>query len=127
MMRPIGMMDELKLRLPSRPMHIAAFSLLRDRRFSAHDYLLLDLLAAHLARARERATRRELTRADVDLTDREWEVLVWVARGKTNADIARLLHVAPSTIRKHLEHVFEKLGVHTRTAAVARAFVPTRD
>jgi DNA-binding CsgD family transcriptional regulator len=54
------------------------------------------------------------------LTAREREVLGWVARGKTNVEIARLLWLAPSTVRKHLENVYSKLGVNTRTAAVAR-------
>ncbi|HET9324675.1 MAG TPA: LuxR C-terminal-related transcriptional regulator [Gaiellaceae bacterium] len=54
------------------------------------------------------------------LTGREQEVLAWVARGKTNCEIAELLWVAPSTVRKHLENVYGKLGVNTRTAAVAR-------
>jgi DNA-binding CsgD family transcriptional regulator len=56
----------------------------------------------------------------VRLTAREREVLAWVARGKTNAEIARQLWLAPSTVRKHLENVYAKLGVTTRTAAVAR-------
>ena len=54
------------------------------------------------------------------LTVREREVLSWVARGKTNAEVAALLWLAPSTVRKHLENVYAKLGVSTRTAAVAR-------
>ena len=57
---------------------------------------------------------------EVLLTARERDVLSWVARGKTNAEIAQLLCLAPSTVRKHLEHVYAKLGVNTRTAAVAR-------
>jgi DNA-binding CsgD family transcriptional regulator len=57
---------------------------------------------------------------EVDLTPREREVLSWVARGKTNPEIAELLWLAPSTVRKHLENVYGKLGVSTRTAAVAR-------
>jgi DNA-binding CsgD family transcriptional regulator len=56
------------------------------------------------------------------LTDREAEILGWVARGLTNQEIAALLLVSPHTVRTHLEHAFKKLGVHTRTAAVARAF-----
>jgi DNA-binding CsgD family transcriptional regulator len=56
---------------------------------------------------------------EVRLTRREREVLGWVARGKTNAEIAQLLWLAPSTVRKHLENVYAKLGVSTRTAAVA--------
>jgi DNA-binding CsgD family transcriptional regulator len=58
--------------------------------------------------------------AEVTLTAREREVLAWVSRGKTNAEVAELLWLAPSTVRKHLENVYAKLGVNTRTAAVAR-------
>jgi DNA-binding CsgD family transcriptional regulator len=57
---------------------------------------------------------------DTLLTAREREVMAWVARGKTNAEIARLLWLSPGTVRKHLENVYAKLGVSTRTAAVAR-------
>lgn len=59
-------------------------------------------------------------REEVRLTRREREVLSWVARGKTNAQVAELLWLSPSTVRKHLENVYPKLGVNTRTAAVAR-------
>ena len=45
-----------------------------------------------------------------------------VAAGKTNAEIARLLRISPGTVRKHLENTYGKLGVHTRTAAVAALF-----
>jgi DNA-binding CsgD family transcriptional regulator len=62
----------------------------------------------------------EARQTEVPLTAREREVLAWVARGKTNAEIARVLWLAPSTVRKHLENVYAKLGVSTRTAAVAR-------
>lgn len=55
------------------------------------------------------------------LTPRESEVLSWLAKGKTNRDIADILGMSPRTVNKHLEHVFEKLGVETRTAAVAIA------
>jgi DNA-binding CsgD family transcriptional regulator len=51
------------------------------------------------------------------LTAREREILAWVARGKTNPEIARALWISPATVRKHLANVYEKLGVHTRTAA----------
>jgi DNA-binding CsgD family transcriptional regulator len=54
------------------------------------------------------------------LTAREREILGWVARGKTNPEIARVLWISPGTVRKHLENVYDKLGVHTRTAAAAR-------
>lgn len=52
------------------------------------------------------------------LTSREREILGWVARGKTNLEIAEILWLSPSTVRKHLENIYEKLGVHNRVAAV---------
>ena len=55
------------------------------------------------------------------LTPREAEVLAWLAKGKTNRDIADILGMSPRTVNKHLEHIFEKLGVETRTAAAAVA------
>lgn len=54
------------------------------------------------------------------LTRREMDVLEWVARGKTNRDVAEILGMSPRTVNKHLEHIYEKLGVETRTAAVAQ-------
>jgi DNA-binding CsgD family transcriptional regulator len=60
------------------------------------------------------------------LTPREREILELVAQGKSNADIAAALWVTPSTVRKHLEHIYEKLDVHSRTAALARVFPATR-
>ena len=54
------------------------------------------------------------------LTPREREVVVLAAEGLTNAEIARQLWISPGTVRRHLENVFAKLEVHTRTAAIAR-------
>jgi DNA-binding response OmpR family regulator/DNA-binding CsgD family transcriptional regulator len=59
--------------------------------------------------------------SDAALTPREAEVLSWLAKGKTNRDIADILGMSPRTVNKHLEHIFEKLGVETRTAAAALA------
>lgn len=59
--------------------------------------------------------------ANAALTPRETEVLSWLAKGKTNRDIAQILGMSPRTVNKHLEHVFEKLGVETRAAAAALA------
>jgi DNA-binding NarL/FixJ family response regulator len=53
------------------------------------------------------------------LTHRESEVLSWLAKGKTNRDIAEILGMSPRTVNKHLEHIFDKLGVETRSAAAA--------
>lgn len=53
------------------------------------------------------------------LTSREAEVLYWVTLGKTNREIGEILDISPRTVNKHLEHMFEKLGVETRTAAAS--------
>ncbi|MBL0354615.1 MAG: response regulator transcription factor [Dechloromonas sp.] len=55
------------------------------------------------------------------LTQREAEVLYWVVQGKTSNDIGDILGNSPRTVNKHLEHVFEKLGVETRTSAANMA------
>jgi CheY-like chemotaxis protein/DNA-binding CsgD family transcriptional regulator len=55
------------------------------------------------------------------LTAREAEVLYWVVKGKVNRDIGDILGASPATIKKHLERVYAKLGVETRTAAAGRA------
>jgi DNA-binding NarL/FixJ family response regulator len=60
------------------------------------------------------------------LTLREAEVLYWVVKGKTNRDIADILGMSAATVKKHLEHVFEKLGVETRTAAAGVAISKVR-
>lgn len=59
--------------------------------------------------------------AQAALTPRETEVLSWLAKGKTNRDIGDILGMSPRTVNKHLEHIFEKLGVETRAAAAALA------
>jgi len=57
----------------------------------------------------------------LELTPREAEALHWLAEGKTNKDIGAILRASPRTMGKHLERVFSKLGVETRTAAAGRA------
>lgn len=57
----------------------------------------------------------------VSLSAREIEVLALVAEGASNADIAARLHITDATVKSHLVHVFDKLGVGSRTAAVSRA------
>ena len=54
------------------------------------------------------------------LTAREHEVLRWLSAGKTDRDIADILEISPRTVHKHLQRIYEKLGVETRTAAVMR-------
>jgi DNA-binding CsgD family transcriptional regulator len=55
------------------------------------------------------------------LTPRECEVLAWVAHGKRDAEIARVLGIARKTVSKHLEHLLTKLHAETRTGAVSAA------
>jgi DNA-binding NarL/FixJ family response regulator len=55
------------------------------------------------------------------LTSREAEVLLWVAQGKSNGDVAIILGMAEKTVKKHMGNVFEKLGVEGRNAATVRA------
>lgn len=90
---------------------------------------LVARLQAHLRVARELNAVMRARGEDAEpdaallpnpLTQREMDVLEWVARGKTNRDVADILGISPRTVNKHLEHIYEKLGVETRTAAVAR-------
>lgn len=74
-----------------------------------------------LLRLREAGEAPTSRLATASLTPRETEVLSWIAKGKTNRDVAEILGMSPRTVNKHLEHVFEKLGVETRAAAAALA------
>jgi DNA-binding CsgD family transcriptional regulator len=55
------------------------------------------------------------------LTKREAEVLFWVAKDKSNKEIAVILNCSDRTVKKHLEHIYEKLGVQTRAGAIVQA------
>ncbi|MBI3801746.1 MAG: helix-turn-helix transcriptional regulator [Deltaproteobacteria bacterium] len=59
--------------------------------------------------------------APLGLTSRETEVLFWVMQGKTNLEIATILEARSRTVQKHLERIYRKLGVETRTAAARQA------
>jgi len=60
-------------------------------------------------------------RRKLALTQREAEVLLWIARGKSNRDIGAILDLSPRTVNKHLEQIYNKLGVENRTSAAALA------
>ncbi len=62
-----------------------------------------------------------MLREKLDLTERESEVLYWIANGKTNREAAEILTMSPRTVNKHLEQIFPKLGVENRTAAAGVA------
>jgi DNA-binding CsgD family transcriptional regulator len=105
--------------------------------FSARDRDLAEVVRPHLAslyrlgvsseRTRQLPADAPFDRAAAPLTPREREVLDWVAAGKTNRDIAAILGASARTVEKHLERIYEKLGVETRTAAVVRAGIVRRD
>jgi DNA-binding CsgD family transcriptional regulator len=112
---------ELDLRLSAHRGYTKTFLLHSSRRdFSERDRLALELLRPYLERIEETFAGRRRVTPDVGLTRREREILSWVERGKTNVEIAQILWISPGTVRKHLENAYEKLGVSTRTAAVAR-------
>ena len=73
------------------------------------------------ARAVEAVCGSEVERAPNTLTPREVEVLISVARGMTNKEVAAALEISPRTVQHHLEHIYEKLGVSTRAAAALYA------
>lgn len=74
-----------------------------------------------LLREESDAAQIEALMQSFSLTQRESEVLYWAIKGKTNRDIGDILGTSPRTVNKHMEHVFAKLGVETRTAAAALA------
>jgi DNA-binding CsgD family transcriptional regulator len=121
--RPVGVEYELEVALPSRIEHTKTFLFDDARRdFGERERALLNLLQPHLVQLDRNAAlrRRAAVASEVEgLTPRESEVLRLVGEGMRNAEIAEALWVSPATVRKHLENIYEKLGVHTRTAAVA--------
>jgi DNA-binding CsgD family transcriptional regulator len=120
-MKPSGIEHELKLWLPAPRGHARWFEFERGSgpNFTERDRSLLSLLRLPLARVRTRWERPVRVHG---LTGRERDVLALVAEGFTNREIARRLFISPATVRTHLEHIYEKLGVQTRTAAVRAAF-----
>lgn len=124
-LRPLEIEHELRVWLTAPPgtTRFFAFARHRGRRdFGERDRALLELLRPFLVATRDRHRPAECANRVSVLTEREAEILRWVARGKTNQEIAALLVVSPHTVRTHLEHIFDKLGVHSRAAAIASAF-----
>jgi len=102
----------------------------------ADDYLTKPVANADLVRAIEARLRRSQQQATrefkpnfsstepllkLGLTARATETLLWLAQGKTNPDIATILGITESTVKKHVQEIFERLGVETRGAAAVRA------
>jgi DNA-binding NarL/FixJ family response regulator len=102
----------------------------------ADDYLTKPVANADLVRAIEARLKRseqqmrrefkpDFSSAEplvkLGLTPRATETLLWLAQGKTNSDIATILGITESTVKKHVQEIFEKLGIETRGAATVRA------
>lgn len=69
----------------------------------------------------DQADECDLLKQRFAVTKREAEVLLWVAKGKTNREIAQILELSPRTVNKHLEQLFKKIGVENRTTAATLA------
>ncbi len=117
-LQPFGLVDGLWLGFRNGRSHVAQVSLGRRRtRYDARDLAMLRLISPSVQRLlRERPTPQ----LPAALTVQERRVLMRVAAGHSNAHIAESLGVTASTVRKHLEHAYRKLGVTSRVAAVAR-------
>jgi DNA-binding CsgD family transcriptional regulator len=98
-----------------------------SRDFTERDKLTLETLAPHLIQLHRRARARRRARENVALdalTPREREVLLLVADGRTNAEVGAALYIAPGTVRKHLDNIYARLGVKSRTAAAMMIATP---
>lgn len=132
--QPAGLDHMVDVGLPAPAGRHRSFILFRRTAagdFSGRDRAVLEMLRPHFSGIEARAAlRRRLSKAlstqerdgkssacAQELTPREREIVVLVAEGKTNAQIAAQLWIAPSTVKKHLEHVYEKVGVGRRTVA----------
>ena len=82
---------------------------------AGEDELLFRLMSDEVG-GEEAALRKRFS-----LTGREAEVLLWIARGKSNRDIGDILGLSPRTVNKHLEQVYAKLGVENRASAAVMA------
>jgi DNA-binding CsgD family transcriptional regulator len=126
--RPMGFEHDLMLTLPATP-----DSILRPGRtmrlfffrgpgpdFSERDRALLTLLRPHIHQACLDAERHR--NPATRLTPRHWDLLRLLAAGHTNTQIARRLSISEGTVRTHLENIYKRLNVSSRTAAATRAF-----
>jgi DNA-binding CsgD family transcriptional regulator len=116
---PNRIRDQLKLWLARTPDSAVCISLNRsDGVFSDRDAAVLDVLQPHLLALHRAALEGDSTaRAEPLLTRREAQVLSCLVSGRDNKAIAELLFISPGTVRKHLEHAYEKLGVRNRSEA----------
>jgi DNA-binding CsgD family transcriptional regulator len=135
--RQVAVNYQMAVTIPSATSVVIGIALNRTQHdFSERDRAVLDVIRPHLVQsyrnAIERVALQERTEAAeralwsapatclASLTNREHEVLVLVTDGKTNLQIADRLSLSPRTVQKHLEHVYDKVGVRSRTAAAMK-------
>lgn len=132
-LRPLGLKYELTLLMDTALSQRLGISLARIREdYSDAEVDLANRLMPHVKRAFHHAQTITQLRAAAEakpappaawrvteLTPRETEILRWIATGRTNREIAELLEVTAATVKTHLEHIYDKLGVRSRTAAAA--------
>ncbi len=124
---PLGAEDQLSFILPSPPGLIVGVAMNRATRgFSDEERELIELVRPHLSQSFRDVHMREQTDplskprlAALGLTDREAEVTRLLIEGRSASDIADALTISVHTARNHIAHVYEKLGVRNRAAAVA--------
>ena len=108
------------LSLPARPGEVRRINFEREGRpFTERDRQVAALLRPHVWELLQEAEQRR--RGVPRLTPREWEVLELAGAGESYAEIAARLFLSVGTVRKHAEHVRERLGVHSVAAAAALA------
>ncbi len=119
-MRAVGARHEVLVPLPPQGFVDRRLLLFRDEGpdFSDREVLLLRMLRPHLDELHKRQQRH--LSGQPELTARQWEILRRVSAGSTNAQVARALNISPATVRKHLENIFVRLDVASRTEAVSR-------
>jgi DNA-binding CsgD family transcriptional regulator len=135
--RPIGIDHVMAVPVHVDRTCLVSFVFNRTRRdFSDRDLACMEAIRPHLATFYRLGREMDGARAawgapaaagdppGEPLTGREREVLRWLASGKTDREIARILAISPRTVHKHLQRIYEKLGVETRTAAVMRGLNP---
>ncbi len=135
-MRPIDVRYQLLVPLEV-PSYIATVSVNRRSPFSRDEIRKLHLFSPHLVRAylNAQAIKRLRTLApdvpqlellqDLGLTPQESHILHWLIQGKRDGEIAQILNSKTRTVEKHVQHIFDKLGVETRTAAALVALERT--
>lgn len=117
--RSEGVKHGMHMSFPALPGHFRKISFWRDvgSDFNERDRLVAELLRPHLYEVYLDAQRRR--QCVPQLSPREWDVLQLADQGYSNNDIAQELFISVATVRKHMEHIFDRTRVRTRTAAAA--------